>query len=269
MRKPGWSRRWIILGATLGVLVTVPAAVWLSLTVPPSFYRSFRALPRAEREVRAKRFVSSSLQLRNDISNEHSWSAAFSDGEVNAWLAEDLVTHFADQIPPEVHEPRISFEHDRVTFAFGLDRGPIRSVIWVVARVAVPEDNVLALTVEKVRAGMIPIAVDRVIGPLTAAARDRGLDVRWQEDANPPVALIRYRPDGGRADIVLEKLIVRHGQIRVSGRSDRLQGAFRGPVLPDRHLLQLNFPRRNRQARGPSASAAPTSSRTRSTTPTS
>ncbi len=145
-----------------------PGAVWLSLTHRPNFYRALVEVPRAQREAKAKHFVANSLQLRNDITNEHAWQAVFTDQEVNAWLAEDLVTHFADQIPPEVHEPRIAFEADRVTLAFELDRGPIRSVIWVVARVSVPEDNVLALTFEKIRAGMIPIPADRVIGPLTS-----------------------------------------------------------------------------------------------------
>ena len=259
----------MIVGLTLGTLVTLPVLVWLSLTHQPTFYRTMRSLPRAQREAKAKHFVASSLQLRNDISNERAWQAVFTDQEVNAWLAEDLVMHFADQIPREVHEPRIAFEHDRVTFAFGFDKGPIRSVIWVVARLSVPEDNVLALSIEKVRAGMIPISVDRIIGPLTTGARDRGLDVRWTTDQDTPVALIRYQPDNGRSDIVLQKLTVRRGQIRVSGRSDRLQGAFLGPVLPDRRLLQLNFPKRNSQRRGPSASVSPPLSAQKLTIPTS
>ena len=268
MRNSGWSKRWTIAASVLATLALLPVVGWLSLTHQPRFYRAMKALPRAQREARAKHFVANSLQLRNDISNERAWAAEFTDQEVNAWLAEDLMTHFADQIPPEVHEPRIAFEHDRVTFAFGLDRGPIRSVIWVVARISVPEDNVLALAIEKVRAGVIPLPIGRVIGPLTAAAQDRGLDVRWEPGEDPPVALIRYRPDGGRADVVLQKLTVRQGKIHFSGRSDRLQGAFRGPILPDRRLLQLNFPRRNTQRRGSSASAAPPSARS-STSPTS
>ena len=268
MRKSRLSRRWIIAASVLAVLIIIPVAGWLSLAYQPQFYRAIRSLSRAQREAKAKHFVANSLQLRNDITNERTWQAVFTDQEVNAWLAEELMTHFADQIPASVHEPRIAFDHDQVTFAFGLDKGPIRSVIWVVARVSVPEDNVLALSVEKVRAGVIPIAVSQVTGPLTRAARERGLDIRWMENEEPPVALIRYRPDGGRADVVLQKLTISRGKIRFSGRSDRLQGAFRGPILPDRRLLQLNFPKRQSQRRGASAAVIPPSSRN-SITPTS
>src|SRR5262249_56862421 len=112
--------------------------------------------------------------------NDPSWEAVCTDQEVNAWLAEDLVTEFADQLPPEVHEPRILFDLDRVTLAFELDQGPVRSVIWVVARPRVPEPNLLELTLEKIRAGVLPVPSERVIDQIVEQARAHGLDVRYE-----------------------------------------------------------------------------------------
>ncbi len=255
MCKSTLRKRVTIVGLVVSVALILPAIAWLSLTHEPMFYKALVADgPREQREAKAKHFVASSLQLRNDISNERDWQAVFTDQEVNAWLAEDLITHFADQIPAEVHEPRVAFGADRITLAFQLDRGPIRAVIWVVARARIPEDNVIALTFEKIRAGVIPISAERLIAPITDQARDHGLDVRWSREDDLPVATIRFRPDHGRSDIVLERLSVRQGHIRLSGRSDRLQGAFIAPSLPDRRVLQLNFPKRNRQAGRPSSS---------------
>ncbi|WP_435019657.1 hypothetical protein TA3x_001409 [Tundrisphaera sp. TA3] len=263
MRGPS-LRRVSLIAAIVAVVVTVPLAGWLMLTHQPTFYRRMAKLPREQREAKAKHFVASSLQLRNDIANELNWEAVFSDQEVNAWLAEDLVTYFADQIPPEVHEPRIAFESDRVTLAFQLDQGPIRSVIWVVARARVPEDNVLALTIEKVRAGVIPISVDRFVKPMTDQALDHGLDVAWSEEDGLPVAQIRFRPEQARSDVILERLKIRQGQIRLSGRSDRPRKELAAPRLPSRRLLQLTFPRRSSQPRLGGSSA-----RRKSATPTS
>ena len=195
MRTSSKRKRLILAGLVASPLLVVPAAIWLSLTHQPTFYRALTDVPRDQREAKARRFVASSLQLRNDISNERDWQAVFTDQEVNAWLADDLVTHFADQIPPEIHEPRVAFGVDRITLAFQLDRGPIRSVIWVVAQARVPEDNVLALTLEKIRAGVIPISAERLIGPITDQAREHGLDVKWTREGGLPVALIRYKPD--------------------------------------------------------------------------
>jgi hypothetical protein len=261
-------RRIILLGFSLaGVLAGVPAALWLSLTHQPKFYRAMVAVPHAQSQERAKRFVAHSLQLRNDIVNEPRWEAIFTDREVNAWLAEDLVTHFADQLPPEVHEPRIVFEADRVTLAFQLDQGPVRSVISLVARIGVPEQNVLELTLEKIRAGAVPFPADPIIERITQRAQRHGLDIRWRHDGHTPVALIQYSPDKTRTDVVLEQIHIRNGQIRLAGRSNRVKGAVASPVLPRRQVLQSTFPRRNTQPA--EAPGPPTSSVQSPTAPTS
>ncbi len=132
MRK---TSKWLLWVGTISVvLLAIPAVVWFSLTYQPSYYRAMAHLNRAKRADQAKKFVAQSLQLRNDICNEPTWEAVFTDEEVNAWLAEDLITHFADQLPPEVNEPRLLFELDRITLAFQLHQRGIQSVITVVAR---------------------------------------------------------------------------------------------------------------------------------------
>jgi hypothetical protein len=202
-------------------------------------------LTQAQREGKAKRFVAQSLQLRNDIVNEPTWEAVFSDQEVNAWLAEDLVTHFADQLPPEVHDPRVLFETDRVVLAFQLDTAGISSVITVVARPRVPAENTVELTLEKIRAGILPVPADNVLDRIIEHARVRGMDVQWQRRDGYPVVVLQYTPSLAREDVLLEELEIRGGQIRLAGRSDRTKGAFTLPRLPSRRVLQSTFPRRN------------------------
>jgi hypothetical protein len=253
MRKT--RKRGLIAGLVL-LLVALPGLAWVSLTHQPGFYRAVRERPRGDRAVQAKHFVAQSLQLRNDICNEPTWEAIFTDEEVNAWLAEDLITHFADQLPPEVHEPRVIFELDRVTLAFQLDSGPFSSVIWVVGRPSVPEGNVLELTLEKIRAGVLPVPADRILDRITAYAQDHGLDVRWRMDAEGfPIATIRYTPDSERDDVKLEQVQVQAGQLRLAGRSNHTRGIVRSPRLPNRKVLQSKFPRRKFQARADAGAA--------------
>jgi hypothetical protein len=249
MRKPG--KRLVTFGLmSLAVIAGLPGLAWLSLTHKPRFYSAVVRMPREIQQQKAKRFVAQSLQLRNDICNEPTWEAIFSDQEVNAWLAEDLVTEFADQLPPEVHEPRVVFGRDTVTLAFEIDQGPVDSVIWVVARPRVPEPNVLELTLEKIRAGVLPVPAERVLDRIIAHAHEHGLDVDWKRVDGLPVVVARYRPHADRDDVQLEQIQIREGEIRLAGRSKRAKGMVVVPRLPTRKVLQSKFPRRKTQEKG-------------------
>jgi hypothetical protein len=265
MRRP--LRRWIVLAAAPVLLLALPGAFYACLNYQPRFYRARTTMPPQRRQAEARQFVAQSLQLRNDIMNEPTWEAAFTDEEVNAWLAEDLVVHFADQIPPGVHEPRVAFEPDRVTLAFQLDQGPIRSLIWVVVRVDVPEPNVLSLAIEKIRAGMMPVSAQSLLGPITEHARQRGLDIHWDHDDGLPRALVRYQADQRRADIVLEQFRVLNGQVRLSGRSERHREGIARLSLPGRKMLQSAFPNRAVQASAPPVTLLRSSTTPSSTAP--
>jgi hypothetical protein len=265
MKKPP-SKRLLGAGIFLAIVAVIPVSAWFSLTYEPSYYREMVRLPHDQRQIRAKHFVAQSLQLRNDIVNEPTWEAVFSDQEVNAWLAEDLVTHFADQLPPEVHDPRVLFEMGRVVLAFHLDKGGVQSVITVVARPRIPTGNTIELTLEKIRAGILPVPADNVLDRIIEHARLRGVDVQWQRRDGYPVVVMRYTPSLSREDVELEEVEIRSGQIRLAGRSDRTRGAFTIPRLPSRRVLQSTFPRRKLHVE-PAVQSGP--EQDRSTSPTS
>ncbi|WP_206107586.1 hypothetical protein [Paludisphaera rhizosphaerae] len=231
--------------ALIVLAVALPAVGWLCLTYEPRYYRDMVPLtvPREQLEDRAKHFVAQSLQLRNDICNEPTWEAVFSDQEVNAWLAEDLVTHFADQLPPEVREPRVLFESGKVVLAFRLEGRAVSSVITVVARPRIPADNIVELTLEKIRAGILPVPADRVLDRIIERGRIYGVNAAWRKVDGYPVVQLHYTPSPQRDDVRLDDVEIRAGQIRLAGRSDRTRGVFVRPRLPSRQILQSTFPR--------------------------
>jgi hypothetical protein len=257
--------------ALLGVLVAlagVPLALRQGLRYQPDFYRERVVVPPERRRAEAQQFVAQSVQLRNDIMNEAAWEASFSDEEVNAWLAEDLVEHFADQIPPGVSEPRVAFEPDRAILAFQLDQGALKSVVWVVARLRVTAPNELALTLEKVRAGVVPVPYDGLLDRVTAHARAQGVAVTWDRTGPSPVATITYRPTLRRTDIRLEQIQFLQGRVRLAGRSERREGDERTALLrlPGRDALRAQFPRATHQP-SPSGSVLRRASRPESDRP--
>lgn len=239
-----WSRGFWAMAVT-GAVVSSPWGVWAVLNHTPRIGRDVATLAPEVRQAEAKKFVANTLQLRNDIVNESAWEARFTDQEVNSWLSEDLLKVFADRIPPFIREPRLVFEPDRLTLVFRYEKGAITSSIWIVAKVDVPEENQIALTLEKVRAGMLPVAADQALDEITRYAASYGVQIDWSESPDGErVAKIGYRPSLDRTDIVLKGVRIGEGEVRLSGRSDHNSGGKSVPTLPSKKVLQTTFPKR-------------------------
>ena len=234
-------KRLLWLALSLGILAMIPAGIWFSLTYQPAYYRDIVLLPRQQREDQAKKFVTQSLQLRNDICNEPTWEAVFTDQEVNAWLAEDLVTHFVDQLPPEIHQPRLVFELDRITLAFQLRQRGLDSVITVVARPRVPEGNTVELTLERIRAGILPVPADPVIDRIIEYARFHGVDVEWTRKDGYPVVVLRYTPNIEREDVQLEEVQIPRARFGSRDGPTEPEARSTGPFSPRARCFNPSF----------------------------
>ena len=127
---------------------------------------------------------------------------------------------------PKCNEPRLLFELDRIILAFQLRQGGVQSVITVVARPRVPGGNTIELTLEKIRAGILPVPADNILDRIIEYARCHGVDAEWARKDGYPVVVMRYTPHIEREDVQLEELQIRDHQIRLAGRSDRAKGAF-------------------------------------------
>ena len=102
-------------------------------------------------------------------------------------------------------------------------------------------DYEVAITVEQIRAGVLPIPANQLLDRIADAARSHGLEIRWEADGDSPMAVVKYTPDPRRRDVILDKLRVLDGQIRLSGRSSKGKSVA-APSLPKRRVLQSTFP---------------------------
>ena len=213
------------------------------LTYEPYYYRAMVGLSREQRAGRAKKFVAQSLQLRNDICNEPNWEAVFTDQEVNAWLAEDLVTLFrrpASSRSQRAARPlRARPDHSR------LPASPGRRSIGDHGRCspAGPGGNTIELTLEKIRAGILPVPADNILDRIIEYARSHGVDAEWARKDGYPVVVMRYTPHIEREDVQLEELQIHDHQIRLAGRSDRARGRVSATHSPFRKSASLEVPR--------------------------
>jgi hypothetical protein len=198
------------------------AVLYALLRHEPNFYRQSAVPPGAARQQQSKAFETQAFDLYREINNDLDWQAKFTEMQVNSWLAEDFIrSNLAQQLPAGVSEPRIAFRPGRVLLAFRYGDGTWDTVVSVEAKVWVPkqEPNVVALQIEDLRAGAMPIAVKVLQDELTEGARQQNIDVQWYRHEGKPVAILRFQADRREPSLQLDELEVGDGYLFVKGRS--------------------------------------------------
>ena len=220
MIAPTRVKRLTIVAVGVVAVVSLAAGGLLYLASrAPGFYHEVEELTSQNRAAQSKQFVRQAAGVWNQIQNEPTWSGTFSQSQLNAWLAGDFVQKPVVTLPHAVTEPRVSFDNGRLGLAFRWKRGPVAGVICVTGRIWLPESNLVAIELEKIRAGVIPLSSGPVIEALSTAAASAGLDLEWRQHAGNPVALLRLSRPEGEADIAIERLELQPGKLRVAGHS--------------------------------------------------
>ena len=245
---PSWRRTalTLLVGAVLGAGAT--AAVFLAVAyraaggVPDFYDEALSETPPADRRAAADAFDRKTVELARAAEYQKEWAEAFTQAQINGWLAERLPEEYGDRIPPDVSDPRVDLSKPGlVRLGFKLKNARFDGVVSLAVRPEVTGPNTVALEVEGLWAGLFPLDVNAFRPQVSRALARHGVDHAWadegdhrdggggerkgghKEDApGNPVLTVRVRPDGpGRP--VLEALEIADGTVHIAGR--------RGPAV--------------------------------------
>jgi hypothetical protein len=218
-------------GAVVFILMVSVLTLAVVLRHEPVFYRSAAIAASPERKKGSMKFVNACLQLGNGIKLDSKWWGKFTTEETNSYLAENFLTDgtMEELLPHGVRDPRIGFEDGRIRLGFRYGRPPWSTVVsvdlrvWLVAK----EYNMVALELERVRAGMIPISGRSVLERMgdTIRQHNRGLEFNWYRHDGKPVALLRFQADKVVPTIRLQQMEVKDGQLLIAGCAFEAQAA--------------------------------------------
>ena len=224
-------------GFTLLTVSVIVLAVGLMLRHEPDFYRR-AALPAGQqRQQWSTDFRSELTNLIGGIINDKKWGARFTEEQINSYFEEDyLRLHSGDQavFPDKVSAPRVVFDQDRVRLGFRYGGKRWSTVVTLDLNVwlAANEPNVIALEVQSMRVGAVPIALQSVLERFAESIRRQGSDVEmsWYRYNNRPVALLRF--GSGRKDptVYLQHLKLVPGAIAISGADRTSRAAATEPA---------------------------------------
>jgi hypothetical protein len=227
------SRKSLLLGA--GILLifagTSAGALLLLLRHEPTFYRRAAVPAGPEREVLSKGFFSHAGTFYTSIKQNEKWEESFSEEQINSFLQEDFLRSAADKftLPEHITDPRVTFEPERIRLGFRYHVGGFSAVVSINMRVWLTkaESNVVALEIQGMRAGALPISAQGVLERLSEAADSNNVKLSWYRHDGNPVAILRFQSDQ-RSTVLLENLDLHPGKMFIKGTSqDSL-----APIVP-------------------------------------
>ena len=205
----------VIVALVAGAL----AVAGFAATRIPEFYRQRLAVDRAEDS--ARRLVSDVAALHASFVREGAWEAAFSEHDVNAWLASDLPRNHGRLLPPAVSGPRLRFTPRRVHAAVRIGGSLASTVAVLVAEVQLREPNQLGIVVEDARLGSLPLPRGLVLGEIRRRFEQIGMvtAVRRLDGRSVLVVYIPSTHESGGMSHWLESLSIGEGTVAFAGHT--------------------------------------------------
>jgi hypothetical protein len=212
------------VGGVALLLGSVASALALLVLHEPGFYTRSALPPGPVRKQHSKAFVAEFSHLFNGIYNLYpEWYGTFTDAQINSYLEEDfLASGNAEKVLPEgISAPRVVIEPDKIRLAFRYGSEPWSTIISIDLRVwlAPKEPNVVALELQGLHAGSLPISAQSLLEHISEVARRNNIDPTWYRHNGNPVVLLRFQSDQPRPTVQLRKLELHQGMLRVVGRS--------------------------------------------------
>lgn len=212
--------RWILV--TLVVLFVMAACilggVYVAAKQVPEFYEEAIACNAEEAAAANDEMLARAAALASEIKKEGVWKATFSEDHINGWLAVDLPTNHPETLPKGITEPRVRLEKDRVLVGFRFTSDSFSGVLSLEAEVYWTDDARLAIAVQSLRAGVMPVPISLVLQPIRDKLAKTKWQIQWVDQPSGPVALVTVPPvEDGRLIRNVEALRVEPQELYISG----------------------------------------------------
>lgn len=158
-----WPWRRVFIGLAIGLAGGLMTA-GLLLKYEPAFGTPASGIPDSERA--AARLVTKGSALHAALGRAGPWGEAFTDTELNAWLATDLPRNHARLLPASLSEPRVRFLPQHVELSVRVGAGLLSAVVWCDLEVTLRGVNQLGIVIDKAAVGAIPLPSAPVLAEL-------------------------------------------------------------------------------------------------------
>lgn len=206
----------LVVFIVLLILATYRAAVH-----EPEFYREETAIPVENQKTANDEFLAQTTAVASVVERPGAWSLTLTQEQINGFLAVDLPQNHGQVLPPFLHEPRVHLQPREATIACRMREGMLSSIATLVLDIYLAEPNVVGVRFKRLRAGIVPMPLDRLLDQLKLLGEQNEVPIRWTRQEGDTVALVELPPlkpnQGIRQRI--DQIEVRAGEIFIAGSS--------------------------------------------------
>jgi hypothetical protein len=231
-RHPRRRRRSVLFGLIILLLLAGGgvASLVILLQHEPTFYRRAAVPPGPERRSLCLACAGHAISLKGAIQRQSDWDQEFSEEQINSLLEEGLrdpnfLKELKDNgiqftLPADITDPRIAFEAGCIRLGFRYHLGRFSTVVSIALRVWVPkaESNVMAVEIQGMRAGAVPISAQSILEHLSAVAESNNIKLSWYRHDGNPVAILHFQSEQGTR-VKLENFDPHPGKLFIKGTS--------------------------------------------------
>lgn len=253
-------KRWLrgTLVALGCIAVSGVAMAWWAVQktqqVPEFYTRATKQLP-TDLVAASKELQQDVEQLQDAASQLGSWQATFTEEQINAWLVQHLPDEFPKVLPAGVDNPRIVIEDGRVLAAARYTNSRIDTVVSFELKVELTEHaNVLAVRIEQLRAGSLPMPLQSFLRGISREAAKGDIAVVWDMDDAGPVALVRVPSEHSkfkRTPVIIEAVVLQNGHLSLAGHTGPQAWQAYRPRTPTYQLASARTGRKDQYQSSP------------------
>ena len=174
------------------VLIAAPAWWLYRLAVlGPDFYQAAQNIPVQVLNSQGEELESRLLEAHNNAVRQQTWSLEFTDEQLNGWIQSTLPRKYPRFRFAEIENLCLSFQQDKIQIAFRVKQAVIPVVVCIqLAPFITHDEKNIAIRLEKIRTGLIPLPKKRATDQVTQALGKAQVPVVWTVENGQPLGLL-------------------------------------------------------------------------------
>ncbi len=213
----------IVLFLILGLTV---AALLLAVKSKPKFYAKSLQVERSILARKSREATEKTTETFAKLTPLRSgWETKYTEDEINGYLAVDLARDHPKILPPEIKDPRISLQNEKLEFACQIENGTFTGVLNLVMDVKFPQTNRCEIRFQVARLGLLPFSRETVRDLLADGFRQSGVKVETPTIEGDPALVLDFQIpiQEKKLSLLLESLTIENGEISFSGAVEKLK----------------------------------------------